>query len=422
LDVMQIIRSVGAHWFPSLQYRDSRLLWFASFFAGSGNWGLIVARGWLIFDISNSSTLVGMATFAAMIPRFLLTAVTGYLVDRFDRRAVLAWSIGVAVVHNMVLAALVLGGLIQVWHLLVLSLIDGSARATQMPASAALAPNLVPRKYLLNAIALNSATQQGSRLVGAAAMGPLLTYLDPGVAFLFCTVLYALCIPLVLLIRTSSTGVVESSRGAVENLLAGFFYLYRHPLLLPFLLLVVGHCALTMAFESLLPVLSREKLNAEGGGFGYLMMAVGAGGLAGSLVVGGILTERMRGRLLVLFGIFSGVSNIALAVATSLPLALLFATAMGAAQAGFMTIFHLVVQSTVSDDVRGRVSSVNNLHIGGMMAVFNLVNGSLADLIPAPWVLAATGGAFVVMMGASLLVLPLRGLYAGGVPAKAAAH
>ncbi len=121
--------------------------------SGAAAWALIVARGWLAYQISDSSLLVGIVTFAAMIPRVLVTPFTGYVSDRFDRRTVLASMFAVNMVHNLVLAVLVLFGDIEAWMLIVLSLVNGSARAAQMPAGQALIPNLVPRHLLLNGVA-----------------------------------------------------------------------------------------------------------------------------------------------------------------------------------------------------------------------------------------------------------------------------
>ena len=406
----------------SFQHRDFRILWTANLSAGAAHWALIVARGWLVFDLTDSSALVGLVTFAAMIPRFLVTPFAGYLVDRFDRRTVLAWTFVVNLLHNALLAALTLTDLIAVWHLVLLSLVNGSARAAQMPAGGALVPNVVPREHLLNAIALNSATQHGSRLVGPAAIAPLLALVGAGGAFLLCTAFYALGLIQVLRLRIASRGVVERSSGMMTNMLAGITYIYSHPLLLPLMLLIVAHCALTMSFESLLPVLSRDKLGAAGAGFSYLMMSVGAGALVVSLALAAVRSERTRGRLMVLLGVASGLASVGLALSTSMPMALLSTAFMGGSQAGFMTLFAVTVQSTIPDAIRGRVTSVNNLHIGGMMAVFNLVNGSLADFIPASLVLSVAGLVFVLAMGLSFLNLRLRDAYTSGFTVQSAAR
>ena len=253
------------------------------------------------------------------------------------------------VVHNLVLGILVMAGNIEVWHLVVLSLVNGSARAAQMPAAGALVPNLVPRPLLLNAIALNQAAMHGSRLLGPAAIAPMLDRLGVEAAFFLCTGFYLVSLVQTLRIGTASTGQIDRARGFVSNMLDGARYIYRTPALLAIVLMALFHCGLTMSFESLLPVLSRQQLNAEGGGFSYLMMSVGAGALVSVFALAGVRKEVTQGRLLLNLGVLSGLAPVALGMSNSMPMALLAAVGMGATQAGFMTITHTMIQSITPD-------------------------------------------------------------------------
>ena len=405
----------GSRHLKSLSYDDFRTLWIAGMSAGAAAWALIVARGWLIFELTDSSLWVGIVTFAAMIPRVLVTPFTGYLSDRFDRRSVLAAMFTLNLANNLVLAALVLTNTIEIWHLVVLSLLNGSARAAQMPASQALIPNLVPRHLLLNAIALNQAAQHGSRLVGPAFITPLLATTRLEGAFLLCAGFYAISVVQTLRIRTASTGVIDESQGFIGNMVAGLVYVYRTPTLLAIMMLALFHCGLTMSFESMLPVLSREQLGAEGAAFSYLMMAVGAGALVTVVAMAGVNNEVTKGRLFLQLGVLSGLTPAILAISANIPTALLGAAAMGAVQAGFMTLTHTMIQTIVPDGVRGRVGAVYSVHIGGMMASANLLNGGLADVIDAPLLLIADGGAFIVVMFLSWGRDSLRSIYTGGL-------
>lgn len=408
-------REVLARYVTALNFRDYRILWTANISAGAAAWALIVARGWLVFEISDSSLWVGLVTFAAMVPRVIVTPFTGYLADRFDRKSILAAMFAVNLVHNLVLAMLILVGDIQIWHLVVLALVNGSARATQMPAAQALIPNLVPRKTLLNAIALNQATQQGSRLIGPAAIAPLLATTGPEGAFFLCTGFYAFSLVQTLRLRTESIGKIDKGRGLVSNLTEGFVYVYNTPRLRAIIFLVLLHCGLTMSFESLLPALSRQQLDAEGAGFSYLMMAVGAGALVSAMMLAGIRSEETRGRMYFYFGILSGVAPSILALSTSMPLALVSAAALGASTAGFMTLTHTMIQSMIPDGVRGRVAGVYSIHIGGTMASVNLLNGGLADYVNAPLILAIGGIGFIFIMVISLKYVSLRQIYTRGL-------
>ena len=383
--------------------------------AGAAAWALIVARGWLVFQLSDSSLLVGLVTFTAMIPRVLVTPFSGYLSDRFDRRSVLAAMFGVNLLHNLVLAVLVMSGNVQVWHVVFLSFINGSAQAAQMPAGQALIPNLVPQRLLLNAIALSQAAAHGSRLLGPAAIAPLLVTTRVEAAFFVCTGFYAVSLIQTLRIRTASTGSIDRSQGLIGNLMAGLVYVYRTPTLLAIMLLALFHCGLTMSFESLLPLLSRQQLDAEGAGFSYLMMAVGAGALVAVVAMAGVSNEVTKGRLFLQLGVLSGLTPAILAVSANIPVALAGAAAMGATQAGFMTLTHTMIQTITPDGVRGRVGGVYSVHIGGMMATANLVNGGLADVIDAPMLLIVGGASFILVMFLSWGRVPLRRIYTVGL-------
>ena len=417
-------RNISQRFLASLSYPDFRTLWIATLSAGSAAWALIVARGWLVYVLSESSLWVGVVTFAAMIPRVIVTPFAGYLSDRFDRRSVLAGMFALNVLHNLLLAILVLTGHVQVWHLVVLAVVNGSARAAQMPAGQALIPNLVPRHLLLNGIALNQAAQHGSRLVGPAAIAPLLAMTATTGAssvFFLCMGFYVVSLVQVLRIRTASTGKIDRTQGFATNLLEGLVYVYRTPSLRAVVLLALFHCGLVMSFESLLPVLSRYQLHAEGSGFSYLMMAVGAGAMGSVVAMAGVTSETTKGRLFLVLGLLSGITPIGLAMSGNITLALISAAGMGASQAGFMTITHTMIQALTADAIRGRVGGVYSVHIGGIMATANLINGGLADVINAPILLLAGGVLFIGIMFLSWQGLTLREIYRRGLHPDAGA-
>ncbi len=394
-------------------------MWVATMAAGGAAWALIVARGWLVFSLTGSSAWVGVVTFSAMIPQLFVPPIAGFLADRLDRRQILAWVFAIQFLHNIVLAVLAISGVVNVWHVVVLSVINGIVRAVQMPAANALVPNLVPGDKLLNAVALRSATVHASRLVGPLLIAPIMATVGAKWAFPMCAGLYGVGFVLVLVIRTSSTGVIQSGKGNLHNFIAGMDYLYHHPFLLSLTILTTLHCALTMAFESIIPVLSRDTLGAGGAGFTYIMMGVGTGALAIVVVLAGIQSERVRGQLFFWLGMTSGIGPIALALSGNLTTALASAVVMGASQGGFMTMSAVIVQSIVPDGIRGRVTGITMLHIGGMMAIFNLVNGILADVISAQTILTVTGAAFIVVMAASVMRAPLRTFYTAGMSSVA---
>ncbi len=420
---------IMSRYLVSLGYQEYRKLWLATLCSQSANWALIVARATLVLQLpGGNAAWSGYVTFAAMIPSVLVSPLAGFLADRYDRRTVLACAYAVNVGDTLVLALLVITGYIEPWMVVVLSAVTGTARSTQMPAAQALLANMVPRESLLNAVSLYQATVQGSRF-----SGPLLILVviwatgSQNWTFFLCSGLYLLGFTTVLSIRIVSRGVVEAGKfGTVflRNMLAGLNFMYRHPLVLSIILLVVAHCGMTMSFESLLPVLSMERLGMESSasilaGASYLMVAYGLAALVTALALAGVRTERVRGQLFLWTAVLSGVTPVALALSPNIPLAMLAVAGMGLSQGGFMTLSHAMLQGIASDAVRGRLMGVYSWHTNGFMAGFNLVNGTVVGFTPlsAAVTLAVGGIGFLIVITLSFVRIPLRQIYARGVPA-----
>ncbi len=417
------VKSVLQRYSVALHYRDFRWIWLGSLGGQSAYWALIVARGIFVLQETGSSTQVGVTTFVAMAPRFILPPLTGYLADRFDRRAVLATAYGLQLSHAVVLAALALTGMLEVWHVVVLALLNGSFRTFQMTATQTLIPNVVPREHWLNAMAMNQVSQQGSRLFGPGLIAPALLLFDVSIAFLVSTSFYLVGIAAILSIRTRSTGELTRGSRIGASLWAAMRYAWLDPQLRALFILLALHCSMAMSFESMLPALAQDLLGDANASVGYLMMGVGAGALVGVIGIAGLRSASGRGMLLLITGVVSGASMLLLATANNTTMALLGTAAMGGSQAAFMAIGGAMVQSLAPDGMRGRISGLNQINIGGTMAVMNLVNGFAADRFGAPNVLLVLGLGFTAIVVVSLVFGTLRGIYQGSiaVPARAAA-
>ena len=444
-------KSVANRYTAALAYKDYRILWVANLCSGAAAWALIVARGALVYNEFDSSLWVGIVTFAAMIPRVFIPPIAGYLSDKFDRRRVVTFMYATNLAQTLALSLYValaemdiIFAAINAWVIVAMSLINGSARAAQMPASQSLVPNLVPRELLLNGIALNQATMQGSRLFGPLAIAPLLATVGVSGAFFMCSAFYVVSLVQSLRLKTVSTGTVRQGGNVFTNFALsvwdGLRYVYATPILRVVVFMALFHCGLTMSFESLLPVLSDTRMDAGEAGFTYLMGAVGAGALVSVILIAGVTSESGRGKLFLNLGVISGLAPAVLALSTNMPTALAAAAFMGATQSGFMTLTHTMIQSVTDDSVRGRVGAVYSLHIGGMMASANLLNGVFADFRPTEYLLDAAaplasivndalnflpspigpspllligGVGFIIVMFASWQALTIRQIYRG---------
>ena len=407
--------SLLSRYVDGLRFQDYRTLWTANACAGAAAWALIIARGWLAYDITGGLLWSGIVTMAAMIPRLFSTPLLGFLADKFDRAGLLKWTYTLNLLHNVVLALLALGGILDgtggLWVLLVLSLINGTLRSGQMTITQSLIPNLLPPERLLNGIALNQATQQGSRLVGPLMLVPLTQSFGIEAAFWMCSAFYLIGLIQITRITTRSTGEIDRRRGFFQNLVAGFEYVYGRPQLLAMVLLVLAHCSLVMSYEAILPGISEEKLGSGAVGVSYLMAGVGGGALVASIFIAGVQSVTLRGYLFLFFGVTSALGPIIMALTTLPMLSILAAISIGVNQSGFMTISHAIIQGMTDDRVRGRVSGVYSMHVGGSMAISNALSATVADIFNASIVMAVGGLILVVVIAASVGVGPIRRLY-----------
>lgn len=435
-----IFQASLARYGAALEYPEFRTMWFANLWAQAAAWALIVTRGWLVFDMTHSSVAVGVVTFAVMAPMLFMPPISGVLADRMDRRTLLASTYAVNFFHNLVLGLLAASGVLVEWHIVALSVVNGMARATQLSVSQALAANLVPSHRLLNALSLNQATQHASRLVGPALVAPLLGFMGAAPAFFLCTALYGVGWAQILQVKTRTQGGVKRRDGFVASFLLGLRYVRTQPFIAMVLVLVFFHCGLTMAFEALLPPFVGQRLSSaeplvaghgldqhnglvdmafrtDATGFATLMMGVGLGALVGSILIGGVQDELLRGRLYLALGLLSGFGQVLLSFASNMPVALGAAGIMGGSQAAFMTMGQALMQALAADEYRGRIASLNTLSFGGIMAVMNLVNGALGAPFGVSSILFVNGLLFIGIMGGSFAFATPRGVYVRGMPA-----
>ena len=400
----------------ALSHRDYRIMWTGHIVGESSSWALGAAEGWLIFNLAenNPSSWVGAVFFAAMIPWFFAPIVVGFLTDRFSRRNILILAYLLSLFHGIALTALIFTGVIEVWHILVLAVVNGIARATHMGAIEALAANLVPTNHLPNAYTLISAGYYATRLIGPGLIAPLMGLTDIKWIFLSCVIAYAAGVYLVTQVKAVSTGRIDPEKGLIYNTFSGFRYIYGHPVLRSVMYLVMFHCTLVMSFESLLPALSNNQLASGGSGVAYLHMMIGLGALIASIALAPIRGHGTLGQLFLVSAVVSSFGNFILGVSAGLQFAMVGTVVIGISHATFMTIATIMIQSVAPDYLRGRITSIYLIHAGGLMSFSYFANGVLADLYEPSSILIIGGIAFLTVVIISWFIHTPRLIYKRG--------
>ncbi len=400
--------------FPALRSRDYALLFTNSMFSAGANWALLLGRGWLVFALTQSSSAVGIVTFAGMAPYLFASPFAGALADRIDRRRLALIAVTIGFSGTMGLVVVTGLGVVQVWHVGVFAFIGGIARAVQQPAEQAMIPNLVPQPHLLNAVALSNISQHGSRMAGPLIGGLLLTQVGANAVFVLSAAFFVASFGALSAIRYRSGRDEGISLASFRRLLGemgdGANYIAADRRLALVIMLVVFHCALTMGFDSLMPQLATEV----GGGpslYSGVLFGLGFGAVCGTLTIARLRTDEGTGRSLLVVGIGSSLAMFVLGVAQTPAMVIIGAVFAGATQASFMAITASQAQSLVRDDIRGRVMSIYAMLAAGHMAFVNLGFGAAEHIIGLRVLLIVPSVIWLlVLLGAMVMLTDVRRL------------
>lgn len=395
----------------ALRHRRFRPLWTASVVSSVAYMTVLTARGWVAFDLHHHSSTVGLVVFASFLPSLLITPFAGVFADRYDRRMMLIAMHLVGLFSTLGFALFVWSGQETSWPLVVLAFINGASRSSATPIEQALIPGMVPERDLLGAVALIQANVNGARLVGPLLAAPLLYVGGGSGAFLAAAVLYVIAIWQVRSLDASRAETIRAHHNPMAQLADGVRYTWKTPVVCTIIVLIVLHCGFVMGYDAGLPRLAADAFGATGKEYSFLVMAIGAGSVIGSLSLAAVAQRVHRGQLLFATGILSGLTLVPLAYANSWPAAILAATAVGLTQSMFIALTTTALQLVTPDHVRGRVLALYWGLSGGVMGFSNLGVGGLADSLGVGPALALPGLAFIVVTVLTLCAPTLRYLY-----------
>lgn len=399
-DVSLDTASGGGGVFRSLRHRNYRLLFIGTLFSSSGLWLQQVTINYLAFALSQSSFVVGLASGARSVPLLALGPVGGVMADRYDKKRLMLSTQVAQMALTLIFALIIIGGYLQVWHIFVFSLLSGAAWALNMPVRQSVVPTTVPREDMMNAMALNSAGFNITRILGPAVAGLMIAKVGAGENFLMQAVAYLAVAYLVMqLTLPNSKSAAKTAGSAMQNLKEGAVFVWRNATLRVQMLLALVPVVIALPYIAILPQFNVEVLRGSAGTFGLLMAVPGVGAVVATLLVA-TMKSNVRYGLLLLGSLFAlGLSLMALALATHLWLVLAMLVLIGGTQMVYMTASQTVVQLSIPDEYRGRVMGIYMLN-QGMLPLGSMFAGALADLYSASVALVIMGA-----MVAALAVL-----------------
>jgi MFS family permease len=395
----------GFRTFASLRYRDYRLLWFGTLFSSSGQWIQQVSIGWLTYALTGSPFLLGVVNGLRSLPLLVLGPFGGVAADRIERKRLMLTTQLFLMTVTAVFATIIATGHAHVWNIIVFSLLTGVAWAFNMPVRQSVVPSLVPRNALMNALALNSAGFNVTRIVGPTIAGLLIAAIGIAGNFYLQAMAYVGVAAMVWQMQIPPRNGPPRDVSVRQDLFDGARYVWRHPTLRAQMTLALVPVVVALPYISLMPVFAKDVLNLGPGGFGLLMAAPGLGAVIGTLTIASVGDIRRKG--LLLFGslIALGVALVLFSQSRSYPLSLGLLVLVGMFQMCYMTTNQTVLQITTPDELRGRVMGIYMLN-QGLLPFGSLFAGILADVWGAPLAVTAMGAAVLLLAGAAFLRLP----------------
>ena len=395
----------------ALRHRNFRLFWTGYMISLVGTWMQMVARGWLVLELTHSPFWLGMVGFANALPVLLLSLWAGEIADRVSKRVLVLWTQILSMLATFALAALTLSGVIAVWHVMLVSLFMGVLFAFDAPARQAFTVELVGKEDLLNAVALNSAIFNGARVVGPAIGAVALALQGPGLAFLLNGISFLGVIIGLLRMNLPHFERTKKSEKSFTRIVEGLRYVRRHETISTLMVLVVTSSVFAFPYATLMPIFADAVLNVGKEGYGMLMAVSGVGSLIGalSLAVQSGRNAVQRGRLILIGSIGLPLFLGAFALSENYLLSLAMLAGVGWTMISVNATTNTVIQTTVPDELRGRVSGVFAFLFIGMAPLGNLQSGLIADRFGAPTAVAF--GAAVCALVAVAVLIRRRNLF-----------
>lgn len=375
-------------------------MWAGACTSSIGTWMQKLAQSWLVLQLSGSAFMLGLDSFLGEIPIFLLALVAGVAADRFDRRRLLIYSQLVQMTCAFTLAWMFALGTVEVWHILTLSFVVGTAQAFGAPAYQSLLPSLVPREHLPNAIAMNSIQFNLARVVGPALGGLALAKLGASWCFGLNGLSYLAVIASLLMITTRF--IPSPTKESVgESMKQGLRFISKQAGVKMLIAVSFASTSLGISIVTFLPVFARDVYGGDEATYTLLLTTEAAGAICGALLVA------FRGKTVRLWreAMFSlaalGACMTGFALVPSMVMGLVFLFFGGMALISCFAMMSSLIQFAATDEMRGRVMSIYNIAFRGGMPIGSLITGKLIQDYAARPVIAGEG-AILVCIGLAL--------------------
>jgi len=370
-----------------LYYKGYLYLWLGMVTVGVATMMQMTARGYLAYDLTNSASKLTYVNVAFAFPMLTLSLFGGALSDRLDKQRIIEIAQMAASLMAFIIATLILSGLIEWTHLLMVSFVQGGIWAFMVPSRHSFIAELVPGKHLSKSIALNSAGFNVSNLIAPSIAGIIYGLFGPGVVYLTIGCLALVGVMFTFLITNEmrfkqEINTSDKKSKILSEIKIGILYMYKEKLLFSMLMTSLTYSLFAEPFRFLLPIFVKDIYLQGPEAMGILTTLMGLGSVITSIFIAGNDANK-RGLLYILGGFLTSLSLFALSLIESYYLSMVFMVFLGASDSIRRTLSMSIVMEKSRPDLRGRIMSIYMLN-WGLIPLGALPSGMLADQIGAP--------------------------------------
>jgi MFS family permease len=376
-------RKVGT--FESLRIRNFRLLLTGATLSNAAQWIQQITLNWLVYDLTGSGTILGSINLTRAVASLGVIPVAGVLIDRLKRRQLLTIDYSWLFLFTFTLGLILITGHAHISYLFVFAFLGGVVQTVDYSLQQVLVFDIVPRSLTPNAIALVQTGWGLMRSFGPALGGFLIVWLGPGGNFLLQASIYILIAIFILRIKFPARKTRTHKASLLDDIKESLRHITKVRVTLAFIMLglILPLCIIPI-FVVLPPIYAVEVFGDESGKvLGFLMASVGVGGIAGGVVTASLGYLERRGFLQLGTLFLLSISLIGFAFSTTLLLSLLLLAIAGFFEMIFLTTNQTLIQLSIPDSLRGRVTSIVNMNMS-LTSLTGLVAGAGSDLLGGP--------------------------------------
>ncbi len=364
--------------FPAFKNRNFRLYFAGQFTSLIGTWLQIVAQSWLVLQLTNSAFLMGLVAAIGSLPTLLFSLFGGVIVDRFPKKKIVIFTQIAAMILAFTLGILTILKIINVVEIAILAFLLGTVSAIDMPARQVFTVEMVGKKDLASAIAINSGTFNAARVVGPAVAGLLIAVFGTGGAFILNGVSYIAVIIALFFIKTQPLPANKNLH-PIKAVKEGVKYAFFHPLIKTLLLFAGVVSVFGWSYSTLMPIVAQNTFHLNATGLGYMYSATGLGAVAAMILISAFSQKRNPFLFILGGNMIFAISMILFTFVNYLPLALILLFLTGFGLLSQFSMINTTIQHSVSDEMRGRVMSLYTLMFVGLSPIGNFEIGLVAE-------------------------------------------